>query len=736
MAQQTIHYIYPMPVPGTPNAPLFKGKYVSDFLDTLEALASSSQIPFEHLPGYVLRYCHRRVRDVIEAAPHWTQPDWAVTRAYLIKLYGSNDRKPHISADKVRKWIKHHSRDQTFNSLQDVDQYYREYMTKIPPLLSMHFITSVEADLLFFRGIPRDLQVKICDQLPEAQTKVHSPPPIDDVLSLLQNEFNQDDILIKDDTDIESDSDISDADNHKMSWKPKKKVKYSANMCFTASPPPATTFPVPLPSQDIPFDLQPYQGSIPGTDNIFSISTLQEQAPNIKDPPQVNAEDDDTAAGDVEPSGVPDTLITPSPQPETPTSAPERTGDSNIQHDGLPTLIPSTLNYEQNDLGEVLSVRYCLAVKTCSIRRPVTAPHANVIEQKNSTMFPQSLALHANGVNFISLFYAAQTTRLMVSKFDKLTASHFALANCLRHKITDEHDSTTWLLPPLPLTLQIRSQSLIYGANRLVLQSFTSKVIIQDIIDADAKEPSHHHLFKSTSKDEVPHSRTPLLPTPHSSSTLSTVCRTTLLFTQPQHLPLAIPKHLSGKDPPSSEIPPSPPAYHPVWPSTAQSSDSVSKAHALVFSTMRLLTYFNAVLWSFVFTVFRKICSLSVTYKIQRDARTHASQRLPICPQVTRSSTPTFDIHLLHTCHKFFINKEHTVRRGSECAELTARINSKPNTPLCHLRKDLQNPTRGRQICYSLFHLFKFVALTHLFRQFLRYSVHDEGIMRSPPHLW
>ena len=137
-----------MPIPGSGNAPLFKGKYVTDFLDTLETLTSTSQVQFEDLLFYVPWYCHQRVRNVIEFAPHWSQSDWLAACAYLVKLYGSRYRKPHISSDKFCKWIKHHSHNVTFKSVQDVDQDYCEYMAKIALLLSMQFITSKEADLL------------------------------------------------------------------------------------------------------------------------------------------------------------------------------------------------------------------------------------------------------------------------------------------------------------------------------------------------------------------------------------------------------------------------------------------------------------------------------------------------------------------------------------------------------------------------------------------------------------
>jgi hypothetical protein len=132
-----------------------------------------------------------------------------------------------VSADKFRKWIKHHSRDETFRSALDVDRYYREFTAQATPLRSTQFITSKEADPLFLKGIPRKLKPNILDQLPESQTKIHTPPPMDDVLALLHNEFDEDDINYEDDSDSsddlhESGSDLSDADYRKTRRKPRK----------------------------------------------------------------------------------------------------------------------------------------------------------------------------------------------------------------------------------------------------------------------------------------------------------------------------------------------------------------------------------------------------------------------------------------------------------------------------------------------------------------------------------
>jgi hypothetical protein len=52
------HIITPMPTPGAHNTPYFKGKYVNNFLDSLEVHADSAGIQHNDLPAYILHYCH------------------------------------------------------------------------------------------------------------------------------------------------------------------------------------------------------------------------------------------------------------------------------------------------------------------------------------------------------------------------------------------------------------------------------------------------------------------------------------------------------------------------------------------------------------------------------------------------------------------------------------------------------------------------------------------------------
>ena len=122
----------PMPTPGMPGTPKFKGKRVSDFLDSLEQHADSARVSHSLLPGYVLRYCDSKVRMVIGSSPLLVKDDWVAMRVYLDDLYGSNDSIPLNSPDCLRQWCSKHGESGSFTSRKEVDKYYRDFTRSLP----------------------------------------------------------------------------------------------------------------------------------------------------------------------------------------------------------------------------------------------------------------------------------------------------------------------------------------------------------------------------------------------------------------------------------------------------------------------------------------------------------------------------------------------------------------------------------------------------------------------------
>ena len=235
----------PMPTPGTPGAPKFKGKHVSDFLDALEQHADSARVPHSLLPGYVLRYCHSKVRLVIGASSHLSGDDWVTTRVYLTDLYGSNDSVPPNSPDRLRHWCSSHGESGSITSRKDVDKYYRDF-TALSSDLTPHKMLANDVYLCFYRGIPTSLRACIKKRIPAANLKTSSPPTTTTLLELLQAEFDEEDLDAKTayvGMSLESDSDTSssesDKDIDKVVLTKKKKKKPSKKVTFEKTVPAA-----------------------------------------------------------------------------------------------------------------------------------------------------------------------------------------------------------------------------------------------------------------------------------------------------------------------------------------------------------------------------------------------------------------------------------------------------------------------------------------------------------------
>jgi hypothetical protein len=137
----------------------------------------------------------------------WSGNDWAAARAFLIKLYQSADQDPLHTSDRFRAWVKKHAAEGVFNRLQDIDKYYRIFISYSDPLLDQNEILQRDMNLLFFQGIPDSIQKKVRKGLLLTNQKITNPPDVDVMLGVLRREF--------DETDI--DAVVRDIDLHELS---------------------------------------------------------------------------------------------------------------------------------------------------------------------------------------------------------------------------------------------------------------------------------------------------------------------------------------------------------------------------------------------------------------------------------------------------------------------------------------------------------------------------------------
>ncbi|GLB40078.1 hypothetical protein LshimejAT787_0705880 [Lyophyllum shimeji] len=205
----------PMPTAGTPNAPFFKGKGIQDFLDSLEQHADQARINHDRLPQYILRYCHPRVRKVIEGEPLWAGSDWASCSAYLVDLYGSNDKTPPHTPERLRLWTDKHGEVGRIASIQDVDKYFRKFTQLSSTLLPNGLILARDLNLCFYRGIPAELRKRVKKRIPVANQKQNNAPTVSAMLAILRAEFDELDLdarPVVDSLDLEDETDSDDSD--------------------------------------------------------------------------------------------------------------------------------------------------------------------------------------------------------------------------------------------------------------------------------------------------------------------------------------------------------------------------------------------------------------------------------------------------------------------------------------------------------------------------------------------
>ena len=68
----TTTMLYPMPIPGTPNAPLYKGEFTRDFLDALVDHGRNAGITNkDNLVDYIVRYSDSVVKLQIRFLPEF-----------------------------------------------------------------------------------------------------------------------------------------------------------------------------------------------------------------------------------------------------------------------------------------------------------------------------------------------------------------------------------------------------------------------------------------------------------------------------------------------------------------------------------------------------------------------------------------------------------------------------------------------------------------------------------------
>ncbi|SJL10028.1 uncharacterized protein ARMOST_13410 [Armillaria ostoyae] len=195
--------LYPMPIPGTANAPRFNGRFTKDYLGLIVQHGTSAGITDkDDLVDYIYRYSSDEVKEVIRYVPELDIDEksktWAAAETKLLQLYRVGDEPPEISLDALKDFCKRQSAKSSFTTTLEVETYQREFTKIAAPLRKKKIITKEDHDFYFVNGIPTSMKEWFYSQVPVANRKRSAPPPMTDSIEILSRRFDTDSLIYED----------------------------------------------------------------------------------------------------------------------------------------------------------------------------------------------------------------------------------------------------------------------------------------------------------------------------------------------------------------------------------------------------------------------------------------------------------------------------------------------------------------------------------------------------------
>ncbi|KIJ30712.1 hypothetical protein M422DRAFT_267761 [Sphaerobolus stellatus SS14] len=190
-ARQTlVTHIKPMPVPRSVGAPTFNGRYVHDFLSTVEILGKNAGLTPAELPKRILPYCTDTYKISIEWADEFNGTNWEAAKVFLIELYESSDQGPIVSIDQLRTYIRESKSKPDFVRRIDLDRYHQDFLAIAGQLKKRGIMDKKEMELKFFGGLPKGIRVFVSSQLPSENKVTTKPPSISQVIKTINCRFD------------------------------------------------------------------------------------------------------------------------------------------------------------------------------------------------------------------------------------------------------------------------------------------------------------------------------------------------------------------------------------------------------------------------------------------------------------------------------------------------------------------------------------------------------------------
>lgn len=180
-----------MPIPHSRDAPLFTGKFVSDFLSTLKSHGTAAGLSEDDLPPLIHQYCSDDVKSVLRYSKALQAGStWVKAVEHMKNLYGAGDEPPLVQPSIVIAYCSQMSKLERFATRLDLEKYNREFHAMSSQLEDKKLWTDKDTNLWFYRGLPREHREHVKASLDTKYRLITDPFPMDEALKVVKSTFD------------------------------------------------------------------------------------------------------------------------------------------------------------------------------------------------------------------------------------------------------------------------------------------------------------------------------------------------------------------------------------------------------------------------------------------------------------------------------------------------------------------------------------------------------------------
>ena len=157
LPQMTTMLYMPMPPPGTPGSPMFKGANVTEFLERYEDLCSDYHVSASDRFARLPRYCIQPIAETIKSLKEWKDKDYAALKKVLLAEYKNDDTHQLLYSVPFLESYKNIPRTEK----DDILDYCRKFNRIAQHCIDKGVLTKYTAGVWFIHGLPPTTSSKL-----------------------------------------------------------------------------------------------------------------------------------------------------------------------------------------------------------------------------------------------------------------------------------------------------------------------------------------------------------------------------------------------------------------------------------------------------------------------------------------------------------------------------------------------------------------------------------------------